>query len=276
MIFWNSTIPRYFLTDLRCAVYGCARSVALQAPLPWMLDLELTLASLVAGMSRSVLREGPATTSLSEELASPFFEKGLRLNLLKDIAGADDKQGMMADTELVPEQAAEDLVDTFLCEFGEERVRQHSGKLTGFVGFASLWLQEKLRGGPWLFNAAHLSLGMQCAAAFLSVSGLVEAALSYQPGVSQPGSLSEYSAPPHALVHLLEQAFEVVKSVIVDQRRNQQLAVQAKTDRRVSYTASIHVYVFMDCFRDNRIAFIFPLHFQHFFMHPFIFLAHSG
>lgn len=213
-----------------------------------MLDLELTLASLVAGLSRYVLREGPATTSHSEVLASPFFEKGLRLELLKGIAGADGTQGIMSDVEMVPEQTGQDSVDTFLSEFGEERISQGSGKLAGFAGFASLWLQEKLRSGAWVSNAAHLTLGMQCTAAFLSVSGLVEAAMLYQPGLSQHGFLSEYPPPPQSLVQLLEQAFEVVKCVIFDQRRNQQLAVQAKTDERVGSVASVralmhaHIY----------------------------------
>jgi hypothetical protein len=204
-----------------------------------MLDLELTLASLVAGLSRSVLREGPATTLHSEVLASPFFEKGLRLELLKGIAEPDGTQWTMSDVEMVPEQTGHDSVDTFLYEFSEVRASLGSGKLVGFVGFASLWLQEKLQRGTWVSNAAHLTLGMQCTGAFLSVSGLAEAAMLYQPGVSQHGFLSEYPSPPQSLVQLLEQAFEVVKSVIFDQRRSQQLAVQAKTDERVGSVISI-------------------------------------
>lgn len=230
----------------------------MRAPLHWTFDLEMTLACLYAGVWRVVLREPPRTLAHSEELGSPLFANGLRLGMLGEQGDGRIPQNLASRprfsgpslaspptwprgrsrpqaTEHPPSQASgidseiplaqpEDAMDA---DAGEEAAATDeflvlfaSGDDTGgLAAEAKEWLRARLKKGVWACGEEHVLLGMHCAAALLSVCGL--AADAARGGKGEGGWAGEggWNA-------VMEAALEIVKGVVLDERRQMQLNVQ--------------------------------------------------
>eukprot|EP00960_Hanusia_phi_P050543 760281-Hanusia_phi.AAC.2 len=68
--------------NIKCSIYGCAKSSSLLMPLDWLFDLELTLASLTAKLMWCDLRSAPKPISgaADEWIKSCLFERGIYLD----------------------------------------------------------------------------------------------------------------------------------------------------------------------------------------------------
>jgi hypothetical protein len=213
---------------VRCSVYGCARNAALLMPLDWMLDLELTLAALFARMSRTIMRELPQPLCRSPWLTSPFLERGLRLNLLDQIEPRRGEAANLADCVSASEQAEGCVPSGDAMQVEREEVDQVIRDLLGNSGDSSKrglasFVMSKLQPASasntmWKSSDVHITLGLHCVAALLAATGLTHVASSFHTGESG-------EQPPAEIMFVVQAAMDIVQSVIMEARRQQQMAV---------------------------------------------------
>jgi hypothetical protein len=236
---------------IRCSVYGCAKTTGVLMPLDWMFDLELTLAALLARFTRTALQEPPRPVCRSPWINSPFFQRGLKLASFQAMqlphgetkSSAeffDHASAAQANQERLREDAMQ--LDTLV---GRGETDQTVLELLGsnddstdanktFASFVAGKMREQLATSSiWKSTDMHITLGLRCVAALITATGLTDAAAQF----SEKLRASPAEQLPAGIMFIVQTSIDVVQGVIMDLRRQQQMAVLRHAEETVSQGA---------------------------------------
>ena len=208
--------------NMRFAIYACARTGALQMPLNWLLDLELTLASLTAKLMWASMRQVPAAPACAHAVpwvtGCPLFAGGLDQQwlathcpqLLQDVSQTEDKvqQGAGEAAGAVHEDVpAADAAASW-----------SSGAFTAFIAD---YLKHHVRTPEWLSHAFF------CAAAQHFVAGLIKATGMHRVADECGRSWKTAADMPQDLHDVVGTSLRITQGLIMEMRKNLQKSVSA-------------------------------------------------
>ena len=206
--------------NIRFAVYGCARNNPLQMPLNWLLDVELTLASLTAKFMWTSLHRVPAPPSLE---AAPWVT-GCPL-----FSGGFDHEWLLVHCpQLVPalSQREQQTLSTHdqansapTPEVSAEVLHAVSWSSEAFTAFISDHLKRHVRTPDWLSHSFFCTRAQQVVSVLIKAAGLVRVADEF--GLTWKTE----AQMPHHLQIALTSTMRIIQGLIMDMRKKMQQSV---------------------------------------------------
>ena len=198
------------LRNIRLAVYGCAKSNLLQTPLHWLLDLELTLASLSAKYIWAALRWVPppsSTTAAKFVATSPLFAGGLDIEWLR--------QHCPALSSCLP--ALQDTNEKSVAASATAEVLSPiCWSSAAFTALVASYLQSHVQTPDWLSHALFCDTAQHIVTGLIKVSRLNGLADDF-------GSTwkNENDMPEH-MQYVFGSALRIIQGLIMDLRKQMQ------------------------------------------------------
>jgi hypothetical protein len=209
-------------SNIRFAIYACARTSALQMPLNWLLDLELTLASLTAKLMWSSMHQVPSAPACADAepwvTSCPLFAGGLDEQwlathcpqLVPAVAQTKDKEQQGADESMgsaIPAAAA----DTAPAPWSS----------AAFTTFIAEYLKRHVRTPEWLCHSFF------CSTAQHFVAGLIKATGMHRVADECGCTWKTEADMPQDLHYVVGTSLRITQGLIMEMRKNLQKYVSA-------------------------------------------------